>query len=133
MVRRHNVNKTELGEEIAGRLKRAVEALNMFPDGPRGEIWVALAELARERPEAANVGAALMADAINKSTAGIIQFATGVGMFGVQLDFGDGTKGARMMKFLGEDGRGWILEPLEQALMLLSFAMPLLAIAALLA
>ena len=34
---------------------------------------------------------------------------------------------------LGEDGRGWILEPLEQALMLLSFAMPLLAIAALLA
>jgi hypothetical protein len=30
---------------------------------------------------------------------------------------------------LGEDGRAWMLEPMETALMLLSFAMPLLAVA----
>jgi len=98
------VNKEQLVEEVSGRFKTAVEALNFFPNGPQGELWEALAEIARENPEGAQLGSVLMDDAVKKTLAGIKQLAVGFAMFGVHVDVGDGESGdlrKRLGKFFG--------------------------------
>ena|GEM_PF-4775899 len=98
------MNKAQLVEEVAGRVKTAIEAVNFFPNGPQGELWEALAGIAHENPEGAQVGSVLMDDAVKKMLAGIKQLIVGFAMFGVHVDVGDGESvdlRKRLGKFFG--------------------------------